>query len=147
MELRKVLEIHKYQGDLWYINPYIENGAIVRNSVYKKKRSRCYVGWCCYTFEECFGKGVYYSGGLGEKIDETTEINVRNIRVFTTRDEAKQALVDFEKQHAYEISESVDREIKSLEAQKAQIDAKIAKLNEIRAKAFKNISTCFIKKS
>ena len=40
MELRKVIEIFNYMGDMWYINPYIENGKIVRNTTYKVKSNQ-----------------------------------------------------------------------------------------------------------
>ena len=59
MELRKVLEIFNYKGDMWYINPYIENGKIVRNTTYRVRKNRR-TGWGSYTFENSWGKGAYY---------------------------------------------------------------------------------------
>ena len=145
MELRKVLEIFNYKGDMWYINPYIENGKIVRNTTYKVKSNR-QTGWGSYKFDSSWGKGVYYQGNYREKVTGKDEINTK-IRVFTTLTEAKEGLDEFEKQHAYTINDSADQEIKYLEAQKAEIDKKIEELKKTKEKAFKNISTSFIKKS
>ena len=146
MELRKVLEIFNYKGDMWYINPYIENGKIVRNTTYKVKSNR-QTGWGAYTFDSSsWGKGKYYQGNYREKVTDKDEINT-NIRVFTTIKEAKEALAEFEKQYAYTINDSADQEIKFLEAQKAEIDRKIEVLKKTKERAFKNISTSFIKKS
>lgn len=144
MELRKVLEIFNYKGDMWYINPYVENGKIIRNTTYRVRKNRC-TGWGSYTFENSWGKGVYYHKRDKEVSDED-EINT-NIRVFTTIKEAKEGLNEFEKQHAYTINDSADQEIKYLEAQKAEIDRKIEELKKTKERAFKNISTSFIKKS
>ena len=144
MELRKVLEILNYKGDMWYINPYIENGKIVRNTTYKVKSNR-QTGWGSYTFENSWGKGVYYHK-RDKEVNNEDEINT-NIRVFTTIKEAKEGLNEFEKQHAYAINDSADKEIKYLEAQKAEIDRKIEELKKTKERAFKNISTSFIKKS
>ena len=146
MELRKVLEIFRYKGDMWYINPYVIEGRISRFTVYKVNRNRHSDGWRHFTFDEFWGKGVYFTYKEKSDLTQDSEINT-NVRVFTTRDEAKQALAEYEKMHAYKISESVDRKIKSLEAQKADIDKQIEKLKETKEKAFKNISTCFIKKT
>jgi hypothetical protein len=145
MELRKVLEILNYKGDMWYINPYVENGKIVRNTTYKVKSNR-QTGWGSYTFENSWGKGVYYHKERNKEVSDEDEINT-NIRVFTTIKEAKEGLNEFEKQHAYTINDSADQEIKYLEAQKAEIDRKIEELKKTKERAFKNISTSFIKKS
>jgi len=146
MELRKVKEIYNYKGNMWYIHPYVSCGKIVRKDIFKVNKNNYRPGWGCYTFEHPYGKGVYFSRRNGEPIeDENTEINRDNIRVFTTRAEAKEALDDFEKQHAYKISESVRREIERLEREKADIEAQIAKLKETGEKAFKNLSTTFSK--
>lgn len=146
MELRKVKEIYNYKGNMWYINPYISCGKIVRKDIFKVNKNKNYAGWGCYTFEHSYGKGVYFSRRNGEPIeDENTEINRDNIRVFTTRAEAKEALCDFEKQHAYRISDSVKREIERLEREKEEIDAQMAKLRETAEKAFKNLSSTFTK--
>jgi hypothetical protein len=145
MELRKVLEIFSYKGDMWYINPYIENGKIVRNTTYKVKSNR-QTGWGSYTFDSSWGKGKYYQGNYHEKVTDKDEINT-NIRVFTTIKEAKDALAEFEKQYAYKINDSADKEIARLEREKAEIDKKIEELKKTKERAFKNISTSFIKKS
>ena len=145
MELRKVLDIFNYKGDMWYINPYIDNGKIIRNTTYKVKSNR-QTGWGSYTFDNSWGKSVYYRGNYREKVTDKDEINT-NIRVFTTIKEAKEALAEFEKQHAYTLNDSADQEIKYLEAQKAEIDRKIEELKKTKERAFKNISTSFIKKS
>jgi hypothetical protein len=143
MELTKVLEVYNHKGDLWYIHPYIESGKIVRKAVFKTKNGgRYYEGWGCYTFLEPWGKGKYYSGK--GKVTDETELN-NGVRVFTTRPEALKALEDFERQHAYKISESVKKAIESLERQRENIDAQIAKLKETGEKAFKNLSTTFSK--
>jgi hypothetical protein len=144
MELRKVLEILNYKGDMWYINPYIENGKIIRNTTYKVKSNR-QTGWGSYTFDSSWGKGVYYHK-RDKEVNDEDEINT-NIRVFTTIKEAKEGLNEFEKQYAYTINDSADQEIKYLEAQKAEIDRKIEELKKTKERAFKNISTSFIKKS
>lgn len=144
MELRKVMEIFNYKGDMWYINPYVESGKVVRKTIYKVNKNKNHVNWECYTFESPWGKGVYYSKRRNDKpVDENTEINHGNIRVFTTRDEAKLALEEFEKQHAYDINDSVKREIARLENEKKEIEAKIALLRETGEKAFKHLSTSF----
>lgn len=145
MELTKVLEIYNYKGDMWYIHPRIESGKIVRNSVYRVTKNRHAEGWGCYSFERFWGKGCYHSYHREEPPTEDTEKSNVDIRVFTTRDEAKQALAEYEKQHAYKISESVKREIERLEREKADIEAQIAKLKETGEKAFKNLSTTFSK--
>ena len=145
MELRKVLEIFNYKGDMWYINPYVENGKIIRNTTYRVRKNRC-TDWGCYTFENYFGKGAYYHKKHDKEVSDEDEINT-NIRVFTTIKEAKEGLNEFEKQHAYTINDSADQEIKYLEAQKAEIDRKIEELKKTKERAFKNISTSFIKKS
>lgn len=145
MELRKVLEIFNYKGDMWYINPYVENGKIVRNTTYKVKTNR-QTGWGSYTFDSSWGKGNYYLGNYREKVTDKDEINT-SIRVFTTIKEAKDALAEFEKQYAYKINDSADKEIARLEREKAEIDRKIEKLKKTKERAFKNISTSFIKKS
>ena len=145
MELRKVLEIFNYKGDMWYINPYVENGKIVRNTTYKVKGNR-QTGWGSYTFDSSWGKGKYYQGNYREKVTDKDEINT-NIRVFTTIKEAKDALAEFEKQYAYKINDSADKEIARLEREKAEIDKKIEELKKTKERAFKNISTSFIKKS
>lgn len=145
MELRKVLEILNYKGDMWYINPYVENGKIVRNTTYKVRSNR-QTGWGSYTFENSWGKGVYYHKERNKEVSDEDEINT-NIRVFTALKEAKEGLAEFEKQHAYTINDSADQEIKYLEAQKAEIDRKIEELKKTKERAFKNISTSFIKKS
>ena len=145
MELKKVLEIFNYKGDMWYINPYVENGKIIRNTTYRVRKNRC-TGWGSYTFENSWGKGVYYHKEHGKEVSDEDEINT-NIRVFTTIKEAKEGLDEFEKQHAYTINDSADQEIKYLEAQKAEIDRKIEELKKTKERAFKNISTSFIKKS
>ena len=142
MELRKVLEIFNYKGDMWYINPYVEGGKIVRNTTFRVRKNKC-TDWGYYTFEDSFGKGVYYRGNYREKVTDKDEINT-NIRVFTTIKEAKEGLDEFEKQHAYTINDSADQGIKYLEA---QIDKKIEELKKTKERAFKNISTSFIKKS
>lgn len=145
MELRKVLEIFNYKGDMWYINPYVENGKIIRNTTYKVK-SNSQTRWGSYTFDDSWEKGKYYRGNYCEKVTDKDEINT-NIRVFTTIKEAKYALAEFEKQYAYTLNDSADQEIKYLEAQKAKIDRKIEKLKKTKEREFKNISTSFIKKS
>lgn len=145
MELRKVLEIFNYKGDMWYINPYIENGKIVRNTTYKVKSNR-QTSWGAYTFDSSWGKGKYYQCNYREKVTDKDEINT-NIRVFTTIKEAKDALAEFEKQYAYKINDSADKEIARLEREKAEIDKKIEELKKTKERAFKNISTSFIKKS
>jgi hypothetical protein len=145
MELRKVLEIFNYKGDMWYINPYVEGGKVVRNTTYKVKKNRC-TGWGSYTFDNSWGKGVYYQKRRDKEVIYEDEINT-NVRVFTTIKEAKEALVEFEKQHAYSINDSADQEIKFLESQKAEIERKIEELKKTKERAFKNISTSFIKKS
>ena len=146
MELRKVLEIYRYKGDMWYIHPYISDGNIVRNTVFKVSKNKHPKGWRLFTFDIYWGKGTYFTYKEEEDLTEESEINT-DVRVFTTRDEAKKALAEFEKMHAYRISESVDKSIDALEKEKAKIDMQIEKLKETKERAFKNISTCFIKKT
>ena len=144
MELRKALEILNYPGDMWYIHPYVVNGSIVRNTVFKVKRNRRSDDWGRFTFDDIWGKGVYFTYKSSDTITENTEINT-DVRVFTARSEAKDALAEFEKQHAYKISETADLEIKRLEKEKEEINKQIKKLKEIKERAFKNLSTSFSK--
>ena len=91
MELKKVLEIHKYNGILWYIHPYIDSGKIVRKTVYSSKIKRYFHMFECFSLDGAFGKGVYHRGATPKEADEK---NCCDIRIFTTKEEAKLAFYD-----------------------------------------------------
>ena len=157
MELIRVQEINDYRGKLYVIRPYIEDGKIKRKTIFTGTKT---------TGVSKFGRsdGISGFGNLNwyqtifhtlEKPDETVDKNTiasrrtsdYPIRLFTEREEAKKALEEYEAQNAYRLSESIDRELKYLEAEKKKINDKIKELKEKRKECFSKLTTSFVKKS
>lgn len=153
MELTKVLDIINYSGRIYIIRPIIEEGKIKRNTIYTGiKKGKVFQKYNrSYTLGNIGRLDWYHTwfhrGNVDEKIDKDTVATGGNIRVFTDRESAKKALEDFEKQHAYALTESIDLEIKYLEKQIEEMNNKIKELKEKRAECFKHLTTTFSKKS
>lgn len=152
-ELRKVTEIAKYKGTLYFINPIILDGKVMRATVYKceKEEQRPSAGMfhCLYLTNNRqmrWYRSVYYTFSGNKVLDENTEVNT-DIRIFTEKKEAKEALNVFSKLHAYDLSESIEKRIKSLMLEKNKINAELKKLKERKLECFKHLSTTFFSKS
>jgi len=156
MELIRVQEIKDYRGKLYLIRPYIEDGKIKRKTIFtgtkttglsKYGRSYGISGFGNLNWRQT----IFHTLEAGETVDENTIASRRTsdypIRFFTEREEAKKALEEYEAQNAYRLSESIDRELKYLEAEKKKINDKIKELKEKRKECFSKLTTSFVKKS
>jgi len=154
MELTKVKDVNNYIGRLYYIFPVIREGKIVRNKVKTYMQTGKNPGWrffgLCYCVPSSSAgvswdnpERVYFRG---EIINDNTLVDNR-FRFFTTREEAKKALEDFGNQYAYKLTESIDKEIKSLELQRGEINKKIDELMLKKKECFEKLASSFSKKS
>jgi hypothetical protein len=157
MELIKVFDIINYGGRIYFIKPYIEDGKIKRKSVYSAiKKAGIYNNYNgCYSLGR-LGRFDWY-GTIFHRVNSEDKLNEDTIasgatatypiRFFTEREEAKKALEEYEAQSTYRLSESIDRELKYLEAEKKKINDKIKELKEKRKECFSKLTTSFVKKS
>jgi len=154
MELTKVLDVINYTGRIYYIRPYIWDGKIVRNTVGTAIKETTKYN----NFGRTYSLGrlgslhwddtIFHHINEGETVDENTVINNGGaLRFFTDRESAKKALEDYRAQHVYKLNESIEKELRRLEAEKKKIEDNINKLKERRKECFKSLSTNFIKKS
>ena len=157
MELIRVQEINDYRGKLYLIRPYIEDGKIKRKTIFTGTKTTGLSKYGRSYGISGFGHLNWYQTIFHtlEKSDETVDENTiasrrasdYPIRFFTEREEAKKALEEYEVQNAYRLSESIDRELKYLEAEKKKINDKIKELKEKRKECFSKLTTSFVKKS
>ena len=174
MELIRVQEINDYRGKLYVIRPYIEDGKIKRKTIFTGTKTTGLSKYGRSYGISGFGNLNWYQTifhtleTLDETIDENTIASRRTsdwpIRLFSETYpnevykvyidgkfigaiKSKKALEEYEAQNAYKLSESIDRELKYLEAEKKKINDKIKELKERRKECFSKLTTSFVKKS
>ena len=156
MELTKVQDIINYEGRLYVIRPYIWEGKIKRKTIYTgivTTDSVRKVGGC-YGFRHFGGlrwyDTIFHTHTHAENVDEETVASIvkeGRIRIFTDRETAKKALEEYETLNAYNLNESIDKELKYLEEEKKKINKKIKELKDRKKECFSKLTTTFAKKS
>ena len=158
MELVKVKDIINYEGRLYLIRPYIEEGKIKRKTVYtdiKHKGCKMLGEGSLYTLSD-FSHLQWYQTNFhyvrkGETVTDDTIASETYascpLRLFTDRESAKKALEEYEAQNAYRLNESIDKELKYLEEEKKKLNDKIKELKERKKECFKLLTTTFSSKS
>jgi hypothetical protein len=157
MELVKVKDIINYEGRIYVIRPYIEEGKIKRNTIYSGiKEAKVFNNYGNSYNLGKIGNLLWYQTRFhqvppGGVVDENTVASCitsnTTLRLFTDRESAKKALEEYEAQSTYRLSESIDRELKYLELEKKKINDKIKELKEKRKECFSKLTTSFVKKS
>jgi len=157
MELIRVKEIIDYEGRIYVIRPYIEEGKIKRKTIYSGiKEAKVF-----NNFGNSYSLGkignlhwyqtIFHYQERGQTVDENTVANCINpkcsLRIFTDRDSAKKALEEYEAQNVYRLSESINRELNHLETEKKKINDKIKELKVRKKECFKKLTTTFSSKS
>ena len=157
MELIRVKEIIDYEGRIYVIRPYIEEGKIKRKNIYSGiKEAKVF-----NNFGNSYNLGKignlhwyqtrFHQVPPGGVVDENTVASCRTsnspLRLFTDRESAKKALEEYEVQNAYRLNESIDKELKYLEEEKKKLNNKIKELKERKKECFKLLTTTFSSKS
>ncbi len=158
MELVKVKDIINYEGKLYLIRPYIEEGKIKRKTIFtdiKKKGSNNFSFNKILTLGRFSKLNWYHTKFHIIKKDEiVTDDTIASetyascpLRLFTDRESAKKALEEYEAQNAYRLNESIDKELKYQEEEKKKLNNKIKELKERKKECFKLLTTTFSSKS
>jgi hypothetical protein len=158
MELVKVNDIVNYEGRLYLIRPYIEEGKIKRKTVYtdiKHKGCKMLGEGSLYTLSG-FSHLQWYQTKFhyvrkGETVTDDTITSERTarfpVKIFTDRESALKALEEYEEQNSYLLNDSIDRQLKILERKRREINKEIKILKDRKKECFKKLTTTFSSKT